>query len=163
MLSRSEERHSKGVLNEVHRNNGQGLLKAKINLFTEKVDAWGMATHYDLPSQEVLIRPPCEVPFQRTAFLFTAMQRTQSFLFKHKVYHLQVQSDPQGPEQPGLPIALVLPFLFTVPPSLLPGCSYFCLRAFALAVLARDTLPSSPTSVSSVIIFSEKPLLIDFI
>ena len=42
--------HFKGVLTEMHRNNGQGLLKTEISLLLKKLHAWGVTTHHDLAS-----------------------------------------------------------------------------------------------------------------
>lgn len=43
--------------------NGQSLLK---NLSLEKLWAWGVTSHHDLPIQEFMIQSPCDVTFHRT-------------------------------------------------------------------------------------------------
>ena len=48
-------------ISKVHKNNGQYLLKAKINIFLKKLYAWGRTNHYDLSREEFMISPLCEV------------------------------------------------------------------------------------------------------
>lgn len=45
------------------RNNGQGLLKAKIKFFLKKFYARGLTTHHDLTSKKSIIRSLYEVSF----------------------------------------------------------------------------------------------------
>ena len=64
----SKKRHFQSVLTQVHRGNGQGLLQAKMNLFLRKLCAWSVTTCHDLPSEEFMVRSPCEVTFCRIPF-----------------------------------------------------------------------------------------------
>lgn len=43
----------------MHKNKGQGLLKAKINFFI----GWSVTPYYDLLNQKSMIRSPCGVTF----------------------------------------------------------------------------------------------------
>ena len=59
----------------MHRSNGQGLLKAKINHLLKNLNAWGVSTHNDQPAQlgiyEFIISTPFEVSFHRIPFSST--------------------------------------------------------------------------------------------
>ena len=59
--------HFKGV-NKMHKNNGKGLIMAKINCLLGMLWAWDVTTPSDPPSYEFGIRSSCQVTFSRWAF-----------------------------------------------------------------------------------------------
>lgn len=118
----------------MHRNNGQGLLRAKINLFLKK-------------SKSEAGYPPCEDSFHRAPFSSTVVSSQlckghSNFFFKHKADSLSSPSQTSRPYTIWSPSSLVCHTPISVHCSTLTAS---CLRAFVLVVLAGNTLPSSPT------------------